>query len=702
MKFLHALCLASALVATQSHARTAINVNTTKDENGENSLNCSLREAIIAVNTRVAFGGCNAGELYGTNTINLKNETYKLTKGELTISHEVTIEGFNTTSTTLQDTIQSFRLRRMPPSTTIDGNLQRIFNSSVDKSSLHLKNLIITHGNADFGGAILAGGQVSTSNTIFTENEASDSGGVIYLSGRNATVLFGESTLTKNKADKGAVLGMSCTDHLAPVSRSITITGSSIIGNGVANTTSIIHGCGQIGLAINASTIAQNTAKASGGILYFVDDIDKASSLDIKSSTLVENKLAPTLAYGLLGALALNQSIIAFNDVGCVAQAGSKTTYNGGNSVGGYNTIQNCTFNYSKTDLTPKTDINLDDASNAGANIDTELHPLANYGGFTDTYLPKLSSKYILNRAFTTLCDADQRGNETPLKSTDICDTGSVERRNAVAVFDSSITIDNKNETNRISETDVLANDQTSETETSRGTFGKDANGNYLVELTVNPNNQCSIIQRTNDRPLVRFDNKGQTLAEDQAVTCKYRFTDSNGNVSTEGELRFRTVNKIPVAGDDTYTLPIGATEIPLDLLANDSDKNDGIFGGLCSDPTNVNCNGFFIRVVSEPTLGVIEAERTGNCPDYSDANKFRCYGGKITYRVKNAGSPFGDKFSYVVYDVDKAASNAATVTIINQAGAAEASNSGSLGWLSLFTLGGLAAYRRLRKSYVA
>lgn len=702
MKHLHALCLASALLATQSQAQTSIYVDTASDENGENTLNCSLREAITAVNTRVAFGGCRAGELYGTNTIHLKNETYKLTKGELIISHEVTIEGFDTTSTTLQDTIQSFRLRRMPPTTTIDGNFQRVFNSAIDKSSLHLKNLIITRGKADFGAAILAGGQVSTSNTIFTDNEASKSGGVIYLSGRNATILIAESTLSKNKAETGAVLGMSCTDHLNPVTRSITINSSSIVGNGGSDNNSIIQGCGQIALAVNASTIAKNTAKTTGGILYFVDEMDSTSSVSFKSSTLVENKLAPTLAYGKLGTLTLNQTIIAFNDLGCSAKAESKTAYNGGLSVGGYNTIQNCSFNYSLTDLTPKTDINLDDASNAGASFATELHPLANYGGVTDTYLPKLSSKYILNRAFTSLCDADQRGNETPLKSTDICDIGSVERRTAVAIFDSSLTLDNKNETDRISETDVLANDRTSETEASRGAFGKDAAGNYLIELTVNPNNQCSIVQRTNDRPLIRFDNKGQTLAEDQAVTCKYKFTDSNGNVSTEGELRFRTVNKTPVAGDDSYTLPIGSSGIPLDLLVNDNDKNDGIYGSLCSDATNVNCNGFFIRVVSQPTEGVIEAERTGNCPDYSDGNKFRCYGGKITYRVKNAGSPFDDKFTYVVYDVDKAASNEATVTIINQAGAAEASNSGSLGWLSLFTLGGLAAYRRLRKSHVA
>jgi LPXTG-motif cell wall-anchored protein len=165
--------------------------------------------------------------------------------------------------------------------------------------------------------------------------------------------------------------------------------------------------------------------------------------------------------------------------------------------------------------------------------------------------------------------------------------------------------------------------------------------------------------------------------------------------------LQFRTINKPPVATDDSYTLPSGTSSISLDLLSNDHDKNDGIYGGLCTDANNVNCNGFYIRVVSQPTVGVIEAERKGNCPDYDDGNKYTCYGGRITYRSKNTLSPFDDKFTYVVYDIDKTASNAATVTIINQTGANEESGSGSLGLFSLLGLGGLAFYRRFRKSYV-
>ena len=86
---------------------------------------------------------------------------------------------------------------------------------------------------------------------------------------------------------------------------------------------------------------------------------------------------------------------------------------------------------------------------------------------------------------------------------------------------------------------------------------------------------------------------------------------------------------------------------------------------------------------------------------DYDEEKKYRCYGGTITYRSKNTLDHCDDKFTYVVYDIDKTASNAATVTIVNQTGVNEESGSGSLGLFSLLGLGGLAFYRRFRKSYV-
>jgi CSLREA domain-containing protein len=98
-------------LASQSYARVVVSVNTTNDENGENLANCSLREAVHAINTHNPFGGCAAGEIYGTNIISLANATYVLSKGELTISHEVTINGFSTANAELEDTIWEQNLK---------------------------------------------------------------------------------------------------------------------------------------------------------------------------------------------------------------------------------------------------------------------------------------------------------------------------------------------------------------------------------------------------------------------------------------------------------------------------------------------------------------------------------------------------------------------------------------------------------------
>ena len=700
MKTLHTFCFTLLFISSQTHARVVINVNTTNDENGENVLNCSLREAIHAVNTQQVFGGCNAGERFGTNVITLQNSIYTLTKGQIYINHDVTIQG-STAENDEVDSITSSKPKRTAPTTQINGNSQRIFNTTSSIAILTLQNLSLTNGKADIGGAILAGGQINLSNIMLSGNEATISGGAIYLSGRNSTLTVTNSTFRQNKGNTGAVLGMSCFDHLSPVARTISISASSLINNGSVENNSVIEGCGTVSMSVDTSTIAENTAKSSGGIFYFVDNLNSLSSLTLLRATMVENHNAPVLSYGQLGNLAIASSIIAFNDMGCYGKNSSSTLYNGGDSIGGYNTLKNCSLKYSTTSTLPKTDINLDDPSYSDAIFATELSPLANYGGYTDVYLPKTTSKYILNRASATTCEIDQRGSQN--LSSDICDIGSVERRVAVAVFDVAKIINNKDDSNRIAEVDALANDRVSETEKTRGEFGKDpVTGNYLIELTETANKRCTIVNRESERPLVRFDNKGAPMPESQIATCKYKFTDNSGKESNEGELRFRVINKSPVATDDTYTLPSGSTELLLNLLSNDNDKNDGIYGGLCTDENNVNCNGLYLRVVSQPSVGVINAERKGNCPDSTNTNQLNCYGGKISYRPNNVLSPFNDKFTYVVYDIDKTASNEATVTIINETGVVEENNSGSLGLLALLGLSGLAFYRRFRKSYVA
>ena len=118
MKTLHTFCFTLLFISSQTHARVVINVNTTNDENGENVLNCSLREAIHAVNTQQVFGGCNAGERFGTNVITLQNSIYTLTKGQIYINHDITIQG-STVENDEVDSITSSKPKRTAPTTQI-------------------------------------------------------------------------------------------------------------------------------------------------------------------------------------------------------------------------------------------------------------------------------------------------------------------------------------------------------------------------------------------------------------------------------------------------------------------------------------------------------------------------------------------------------------------------------------------------------
>lgn len=709
MHILRTLCFSSLFFALQSQAAIFINVSTLADENGENMASCSLREAITAVNTLQEFGGCRAGDRNLNNIIQLKNGTYLLTKGELFVRRELTIQGVYTNINSKDDSILRIKPKRMPPSleygSIIDANFSsRLFNTAASKSNMSLNNVMLVNGKADIGGAILAGGQVNLSTSVVSHNTATVAGGAIYLQGRNSQLNSVESTLSENTTPnaKGAVLAMSCVDDLQPIARDLNIIRSSILNNGSATDKSIIEGCSSLILAINASTIAKNTASASGGILSFAEKMTDGSTLTLSHSTIVENKIAPALLYRNLTSLNINSTVIAFNDQGCAIQGDAntnKTTY-----LGAHNAFQGCSA-LALADRDKNNQLNL----HPEVTLDQEFMPLANYGGYTLSYLPKITATYVSKPSagideLECANIIDQRTSEVA----NHCDIGSVQKRHPIAVSDNNVTIFNLDGTDRIAQADVLSNDVPSETDqnddiaTARGDFAKDENGVYdknAITITQG-SSKCQVISPIKDggRPLIQFDNQGEVMAADNPFTCKYKFTDSNGKLSTEGIVLFRVDNKPPVAGNDSYTLASGTVSILLNLTSNDNDDNDGKFGGLCS-ANDLRCNdGRFIRIDSAPELGVIIADKEGSCPDSNESNNYTCYGGNIYYRANNSLSVFTDKFTYVVYDIDKAPSNAARVTILSQNAIDEQANSGAIGIFSLFSLIAFAFYRRLRK----
>ncbi|MEC7119556.1 MAG: WGxxGxxG family protein [Pseudomonadota bacterium] len=212
---------------------------------------------------------------------------------------------------------------------------------------------------------------------------------------------------------------------------------------------------------------------------------------------------------------------------------------------------------------------------------------------------------------------------------------------------------------------------------------------------------------------IVIYRTDGGVTRSGEVERCQYTVTSPDGVVVSTGVVQARIVNIRPVAENDTYTLRFGEPQLTFNILENDHDNGDGLIG---SDFEPVDRTAFFedrllpesqrvnIKIKTPPQLGRLVFEREAPCPDnVATRPQQTCYGGKVTYLVKNTFSPFNDSFKYVVLDADKAESNEATVNIINTATTTEDTrkSGGSLGWLGVLGLMGLAglATRRRRLS---
>ncbi|PTQ89298.1 CSLREA domain-containing protein [Agitococcus lubricus] len=712
MKTLKYLALLPLLLAVQAEAAIRIPVTTVVDEFGENTANCSLREAVHAINTLKAFGGCRAGDRYLTNIISLEKGTYLLTKGELVIERSLSVEGINPIDKETYDSINPDKAKRILPQTEITTNGgHRLFNSAKSGAAISLYNLILSKGEASLGGAVFAGGQVLFNNSIAKQNKATEAGGVFYLEGNLSSISMNSSTIENNISPRGAMVSMSCANDLGAATHNLNITRSSIINNGSIDSKNIIDGCGALAVNMSLSTVGQNTGKVEGGIL----DLSNAgfgTVLTIDHSTLVKNNTAPVIAYQKISTISISNTAIAFNNgLGCIERSGSNKL----NFIGTFNTFENVltTCPQLQTTLSAANTNNLDNVTDDI--FEQEFTPLGYYGGMTQTYLPKLTSKYILDKAPTECTQRiDQRDSNTSFAVNIKCDIGSVERRIATAIYDKNLTFTNEKSLDRIIELNVLENDIPSETdnpedtiENARGAIRKLSNGQYDVEI-ISGNEYCSFKHRNDTEetknlyPLLKIDTKGVTQDIGQEQKCVYRFTDTINKISTEGELNFRIVNRTPNAMNDSYLLEAGRSNLALNITANDNDDNDGIYGKLCTDG-DVRCNnGLYIRIVTEPKNGRIVAEKSGICPNRK-TEELTCLGGKLTYYPNNTLAPFDDSFTYIVYDIDKSSSNDATVTIVSQQRLQEqttgsVAGSGSVTLLSLFSVTLLGLYRRFRK----
>lgn len=415
-----------------------IEVNTFDDEDGENASACSLREAIKASDLSAAYGGCDAGKRSVRDVIQLEAGQYTLTRGELTPKVEVTIQGALRLDANVRDYITGDYPQRQALKSTITAAANaRILNTGVTRAPVTMNALILKGGTAEDGGAIRAGSSINLSEVELYNATASRNGGAIYLEGTGSNLTLTNSLLSGNSAGAGAaVVGMSCLDNLKLNSRSVTLDRVSMINNGSSSSQSIVDLCGIPSVDITGITIAKNTTSTgtTAAVIRVLDDgkgtrLSTGAVIAAVGMTLVENNSPSALLYGDQGTFVFSNSILAFN-------SGKDCAYNGNQALADINN-----FNYSyllvggtsaaeSCQIPPlSNNANEDLIIHAnGTALSEVLHPLANYGGFLNGYLPKSGgSLSIIDKGGDDgQCgDTDQRGVNR--SSGEACDIGALE-----------------------------------------------------------------------------------------------------------------------------------------------------------------------------------------------------------------------------------------------------------------------------------
>lgn len=388
----------------------------------------SLREAVkfSTAGTTITFASALSGQ------------TIRLTRGEITISNSLTIDGSSlATRITLSGdksgngkTSDDTTVFRIGPGTIVLDSL--IISgghnaqgggiiSNIDTTNLTVKKCHFTGNSARVvGGAIFfskstgAGIPILTlTDSTFTGNSATNEGGAIYAI---YPVQIQTSTFTGNTARDGGAVFLQASSGPTSAFRDTTFIGNSATADGGA-----IHlATGSI--LLERSTAAGNSATRNGGGIY-----SRGNAILLKSSTISRNAAQDSGGgiYTSNGNTDLENSTIAIN---------SATSRGGGIFVLNSMVAQNCTIaantagiaggglaqgsaNLRATIVSGNTapfspDVELRDVNTQGNLITPilSLAPLGNYGGPTQT-MPPLTGSPAIDPSFAQFYSVpDQRG----------------------------------------------------------------------------------------------------------------------------------------------------------------------------------------------------------------------------------------------------------------------------------------------------
>ena len=266
-----ALAISSALAVSTLHAAT-ITVDTLADP-GTDGGECSLRNAIEAINTQMPVYGCNAGDGIDDTIVfaDSLGGTISLESGQLVILDDMAIEGPGADVLTL-DAGGSSRVMRVTDFSTVSISGLTMTGGSdkygggiyiISESSLSLSDCVVTGNQADsYGGGIEVFGNsfLELDNCLISDNSAGQAGGGIAVTISEAIIR--NSTISGNVAGEAGGGLRVLSNRYEYFEEAPEVAGSRRLGstrgsNGESDSSR---------LEVIGSLVTGNTADLGGGI----------------------------------------------------------------------------------------------------------------------------------------------------------------------------------------------------------------------------------------------------------------------------------------------------------------------------------------------------------------------------------------------------------------------------------------------------
>ncbi|CAN5338127.1 hypothetical protein BH11PLA2_BH11PLA2_50270 [soil metagenome] len=360
--------------------------------NTNNSGAGSLRQAILDSNVSLGFDTITFNSTFNTaKTITLASE--------IGITDSVTIVGPGAGLLTING-----------------NNASRIFNTSVGPQGqvVTLRNLGITGGMANHGGAILVG-DYRTLNVVdsrlFGNFSSSTGGGISTGTSEGVTINLTRSTLSGNTTGGrggGVFNGFGGTTTITDCA--LTNNFCYFGGGGGAYSSG--------SATIRNSTISGNTAPSGGGVGIYL-----SAGLTLRNSTITNNSASGSGGGIRSGTLDIASSIVSGN----ISNTGTSDISTGTSVVLNSSAVGNATgFTFTGSNNLP-----------FGTNL--KLGALASNGGPTQSHLPALDSPLLNVGSNPAGLSADQRGLP---RAFGVSDIGSVEVQ-ATPAFATGFTVNN-------------------------------------------------------------------------------------------------------------------------------------------------------------------------------------------------------------------------------------------------------------------